>query len=178
LLFFETQKNHEYLKSIGADVTIDYRETGVLAQIKDAVKQGGLQFALDTVNEKGSTDIVVDCITTNGHVITTLPPSAETTNRRAGVKVEFVLVYTLITDHDFTFGKVLPVKAVPSDHTAAQEFATNETIKLLEGWQEGKGAPHYKGQKLRIGRGLENIHEGLEYMEAGKVSAEKLVYTL
>lgn len=35
-----------------------------------------------------------------------------------------------------------------------------------------------KVHKVRVNKGLENIFEGLELMRQGKVSGEKLVYTL
>lgn len=139
--------------------------------------QGGLQFAFDTVTEKGSTDVIIDAITTpTGQVVTTLPISPETANRKPGVQAGFTLVYSVVIDGDFLFGGVVPIKGNVNDHKFAQEFSVKESGRLFEGWVEGKGSPLYKPQKLRIGEGLEKVQEGLDYLRDGKVSAEKLVY--
>ena len=55
VLIYSLQKNHEFLKSIGADVTIDYKDPDVTKKLKEAVKAGGLKYAFDSISENGST---------------------------------------------------------------------------------------------------------------------------
>jgi len=174
-----SKENSELLKSLGADVVIDYKASDVLDQIKAAVKDGGLKYAFDTICAKGSTDIIIDAITnTNGaHITTTLPVSDATKNRRQGVKVEFLLVYTLVNDKDFIFARNIPIKAVPEDHVKSLKWVSEELPKLLEGWKEGEGNARYKGQKLTVAQGLDKIGDGLHSMKEGKVKG-KLVYLI
>ncbi|KZP08856.1 GroES-like protein [Athelia psychrophila] len=173
-------RNHEFLKSIGANVTIDYKDEDVVKQIRDSLDGLPLKRALDTVCEKGSTRNVIDAIDPEGGYLTiTLPVDDATSARRAEVKVEFVLAYTLATRTPIVFGKAVPVPFIPEDNARALAWNTHEQPALVDGWVEGKGSKcGYRTQKLRVGEGLEGVMEGLNIMKRGEYAAEKLVYNI
>ncbi|KAF7974403.1 hypothetical protein HWV62_12250 [Athelia sp. TMB] len=173
-------RNHAFVRSIGATVTIDYNDVDVLAQIRGALGGLPLKRAFDIVCEKGSTEIVIDAIDeSGGYVTTALPVDESISARRANVKVEFVLGYTLITRTPIKFAKVVPMPFIPEDNERALAWCANEHDAIVEGWMEGKGSKvGYKTQKLRVGRGLEGVMEGLEIMKRGEYRAEKLVYNI
>lgn len=161
-------------------MTIDYNDADVAAQLKEAVKDGGLRLAFDAASENGSTDAVVDAITErDGRVVVTLPASPATADRRRDVvAVEFILVHTLMMPSAYRVGSSFEAPFLPEDHAGVLAWVRRGLPALLEGWVEGKGSPRYSGQRLRVGSGLEEIWEGLQYIRDGKASAEKLVYII
>ncbi|KAK6199176.1 zinc-binding oxidoreductase alcohol dehydrogenase [Scheffersomyces amazonensis] len=54
-----SKKHHEFLKSLGADITLDYRDSDVLEQIKKAAG-GKIYYAFDTVSSKTTYQQVYD----------------------------------------------------------------------------------------------------------------------
>jgi NADPH:quinone reductase-like Zn-dependent oxidoreductase len=163
-------RNHEFLKSIGADIAIDYDDEDVVKQIRDSLDGLPLKRAVDTVYEKGSTRNVIDAIDSEGgYVITTLPVDDETSSRRAQVKVEFVL------DTPIKFAKVLPMPFISEHNERAQAWNANEQSAIVDGLVEGKGSQcGYKTQKLRAGEGLEDVMEGVKIMKRGTYGEDKL----
>lgn len=121
----------------------------------------------------------MDTITENGaHVVTTLPVNPTFPAHHPLTKVEFALAYALLMDKPFVFAKSATITPIKEESEKSREWLASELPKLLEGWIEGKGSPKYIGQKLKVGHGLDKIYEGLVYMKEGKVSGEKLVYTI
>ncbi|KZP08854.1 GroES-like protein [Athelia psychrophila] len=163
-------RNHEFLKSIGADVAIDYEAEDVVKQIRDSLDGLPLKRAIDTVCEKGSTHHVIDAIDPEGgYVTTTLPVDDETSSRRAQVKVEFVL------DTPIKFAKVLPMPFIPEDNERAQAWNTHEQSTIGDGLVEGKGNKcGSTTQKLRVREGLEDVMEGVKIMKRGAYGEDKL----
>ncbi|KAL8281312.1 hypothetical protein RQP46_006346 [Phenoliferia psychrophenolica] len=168
---------HDFLKTIGATACFDYKLPDVAKAIREA-SGGGVDFALDCACDNGSTDVAVDSIkASGGRVITTLPNSDATTNRRAEVKVEFTLVYTEL-GYALRFANALDMPAMPEDTAATLVWVSKELPQVLAGWKDGKSAK-LVGPKIRkLDGGLEKIIEGFEIMRDGKYSAEKLVYTI
>ncbi|KAE9390322.1 GroES-like protein [Gymnopus androsaceus JB14] len=171
---------HEELKALGAEACFDYKATDVMKQIQAATGEEGIIYGLDTVCENGSTDACVDAMSASrgGNIITALPVSEATKNRRKDVHVEFILVLTEIGSA-LTFGGFLKLPAMPQDKAAALEYVSKYMPRILENWKEGQGNPRFNTQCLRhMQGGLEQIQEGLEIMRDGKYSREKLVYTV
>ncbi|KAE9390324.1 GroES-like protein [Gymnopus androsaceus JB14] len=186
---------HEELKVLGAEACFDYKAPGVAKQIQAAAGEEGIIYGLDTVCEKGSTDVCVDAMSTSrgGNIITLVHTVSEaienrrkdvhvefeaTKNRRKDVHVELILVYTQIGSA-LTLGGFLELPAMPQDKAATLEYVSEYMPRILENWKEGEGTPKFNTQRLRhMQGGLEQIHEGLEIMRDGKYSREKLVYTV
>lgn len=62
-----SQHNHEYVKSLGADEVIDYREEDVKARIMELTNGRGVDAVLDTVNRESATNSL-DLIAYGGHL--------------------------------------------------------------------------------------------------------------
>ncbi|USL43419.1 zinc-binding dehydrogenase [Priestia megaterium] len=59
--------NHEYVKSLGADYVIDYREENVVEKVVELTNGRGVDAVLDTVSAKNATDSL-DMIAYRGHL--------------------------------------------------------------------------------------------------------------
>jgi NADPH:quinone reductase len=59
--------NHEYVKSLGADYVIDYREENVVEKVLELTNGRGVDAVLDTVSAKNATDSL-DMIAYRGHL--------------------------------------------------------------------------------------------------------------
>ena len=113
-----------------------------------------------------------------GTIITTLPISEETKNRRKDVNVDFTLVYTEL-GYEINFANAFPFPAMHEDKVRTHEYNVKDVQRVLEGWKAGSGAPKFKTQKLRLlPGGLAGIAEGLKIMQDGAYGREKLVYKL
>ncbi|KAF9510972.1 hypothetical protein BS47DRAFT_1383704 [Hydnum rufescens UP504] len=151
--------NHALLKSLGADAVFDYKDPEVAQKIKDwAQPSGGLTIALDCISEHGSTKLVIDSFGGNSgkvvHILAVKPEEGWPSN----VKLERFLLYdALVVD--------------------SKDFWTlNEWHKVISSLVE-------KGQvknviPTKITQGIEQIPEGLDLLRQGKVSAQKLAYTV
>lgn len=160
--------NHPFLLTLGATQCFDYRDPDVVKKIREA-SNGSIEFALDAACEAGSTDMVVDAVGEKAEVVTTLPISEETKKRRAGVKVDFTLVYTLL-GYALTFANAISLPAMPNDNAQSLNYVENEMPKV---------SSKIISQKLRrMPGGLEKIEEGLRVMEKGEYKAEKIIYEL
>lgn len=173
---------HAYLKGLGADEVFDYKDEEVVTKILRTAGEGReITLALDTVVEKGSTEKIIDSMSSRGgRVITLLPTPDEVNKRRDNVEVELTLGYTL-GGHELTFAKQVHLDSIPSDRTGIQEYLTNELPLLLHGWKEGAGSPKFKTQSIRkveAGSWHEAVIKGLEIMQSGAYGREKLVVTV
>ena len=59
--------NHEYVKSLGADYVMDYREENVVEKVLELTNGRGVDAVLDTVSAKNATDSL-DMIAYRGHL--------------------------------------------------------------------------------------------------------------
>ncbi|TDL78900.1 zinc-binding dehydrogenase [Peribacillus frigoritolerans] len=59
--------NHEYVKSLGADYAIDYKESDVTAKVMELTAGNGVDAVLDTVSRQNATDSL-DCLAFNGRI--------------------------------------------------------------------------------------------------------------
>jgi len=151
--------NHALVKSLGADAAFDYKDPEVVQKIKEwAQPHGGVTIALDCVTEHGSTKRVVDSFGENGgtvvHVLAVKPEEGWPSN----VKLVPFLVYTALAVDSKDFLDLYEWhKVIPS---------------LIEKGQVRNVIP------TKVTKGLEHINEGLDLLRQGKVSAQKLAYTV
>jgi len=160
-------KNHELLRSLGADEVFDYRDEQVVDKIKKATNNE-LEYGLDCISEKGSVELSANSFgSKGGHLILLL--KYDQSKVRSDVKLETVLAYTVTGKEVKLFGTVLPPK--PDD----REDASNWGKKLTE---------LLASQKLKfiktteLNGGLDSILDGFEKLKSGQVSGEKLVYNV
>lgn len=106
------------LENIGASFVFDYKDEDVVNKIRKAAGEPGVQFVLDTISEKGTTEKAIVSVTSlsginrasltyvsrrqdavgpkGGKVVHLLPVGDEIRNRRADVQVIHTLLYQLI----------------------------------------------------------------------------------
>jgi hypothetical protein len=132
-----------------------------------------LKYCFDCISEGDSPRISVAAMSSTGGVYSTLlpVPRDQVTNINPKVQMKHTLGYTVFGEYftvrsrefpasleDFEFGKMF------------WEFSKG----LLE---QGKVKVH-KPSVNKYGKGLDGVLEGMQQMRNGKVSGEKLVYTI
>ncbi|KAG9010810.1 hypothetical protein FRB94_009717 [Tulasnella sp. JGI-2019a] len=144
-------KNHDFLKELGADVVFDYKDPDAPRLIREW-SHGGISAALDTVSDQDSVPLVAQALgDKGGKIITVLPPGP---TGRSNVETSLTWVSTGIDpSHPESFSKMSDwYRRVPG-------YVSELNIMPIKIWEGG----------------LDAIPEALEYMKAGKVSAQKIV---
>ncbi|CAE6395221.1 unnamed protein product [Rhizoctonia solani] len=167
-------KNFDLLKSLGADIVINYRDADIIEQIQKAT-ENSLKLAFDTV---GETDTQIICVKSlaptpdgarPGKVMVSLIPKEDAKALRKDVIVLNTVIYTAF-GRSFELAKIqFPASPEDRAHMASwmpklEELAAKGQIKPnpVRLWPGGLGA----------------VNEGFQYMREGKVSAEKIVYNV
>ncbi|KAI0093485.1 zinc-binding oxidoreductase ToxD [Irpex rosettiformis] len=163
-------RNFDLLASLGADVVFDYRNPEVVDKIK-AVTGNTIHLALDTISSLDSQTLTINSLAPGpGKLQLMMPPVDTISKLRQDITIAMSNLYTVsgiafkIADWD--------VPAQPEDREQVREWLTGPGIQFVK---DGLVKPN--PVKLMPG-GLAGIPEGLEYMKAGKNSAEKLVYKI
>jgi len=144
-----SSKNFDLVKGLGADEVFDYRNEGVVEKIR-AATGNALDIAIDTISEGKTPAQVTGAIGDKGGKVAIILPYE---SPRPNVKVTFSMV-----------------------------------SELLRG-ASGKGYVNLFKQILATGKvkpipvfiqpnGLAGVKDGLQYMQDGKVSAQKLTYRI
>ncbi|RFU31127.1 hypothetical protein B7463_g5208, partial [Scytalidium lignicola] len=163
-----SKRNHDWLLSLGADAVFDYNDADVAKKVRECT-DNKLEFALDTISEEGSATIVDGCISSNGGKVAQIL-EVDASKHRKDIQYFLTLAYTAF-GNDFKFLGAFDFKAPPADREFAISF-----FKITENLlSEGKIKPHKV--KLMQG-GLSAIDKGLNLLQDGKVSGEKLVYRI
>ncbi|KAK8013912.1 hypothetical protein PG990_007208 [Apiospora arundinis] len=168
-----SKRNHELLKQLGADATVDYNDADWVDQVKK-VTHDGLEYAFDCISEKETTPVVAQCLspTKGGHIMCILPrKTAELPEElQSKVRVESTIAYSV-------FGR--PLKYGDFDNyggeTPADKAFWEKYLALLPEYLE---SGRVKPNNVKEFGGLEDIQKGFEIHAQGKVSAEKLVYKI
>ncbi|KAF5878304.1 putative zinc-binding oxidoreductase protein [Botrytis fragariae] len=165
-------RNFAYLESLGADKVFDYNSPTCSQDIKDFTNDS-IKHAFDCMSEGSSTQITVSAMSSSGGVYSTLLPVATEEVHKYNTKVEnkSTLGYTCLGEK-FTFGAT-EIPAKPEDFEFAKTFWEMSRGLLAD----GKIKVH-KVTLNKFGEGFEGILNGMQAMKEGKVSGEKLVYTL
>lgn len=166
-------RNFEYVKSLGATAAFDYNDKNCVADIKKATGDK-LGIVFDCISEGDSPNISVGALSssTGGTYSTLLPvPEAQVKSINSNAIYKTTLGYTATGE---AFSK------------SERKFdAKEEDLKFAGTWwdiarvflEDGKVKVH-KPKVNEGGSGLEGALHGLQLLKAGKVSGEKLVYTL
>ncbi|KAF7928507.1 uncharacterized protein EAE98_005563 [Botrytis deweyae] len=165
-------RNFAYLESLGADKVFDYNSPTCSQDIKDFTNDS-IKHAFDCMSEGSSPQITVSAMSSSGGVYSTLLPVATEEVHKYNAKVEnkSTLGYTCLGER-FTFGATeMPAK--PEDFEFAKTFWEMSRGLLAD----GKIKVH-KVSVNKFGEGFEGILSGMQAVKEGKVSGEKLVYTL
>lgn len=166
-------RNFEYLKSLGADATIDYHSPTAVDEIKKAAG-APLKLAWDCHSDENSARISAAALSAEGgdaKYRSLLPVQDELIQSvNPGVNNAYTLAYTAFGE---PFDKYIHFPAVPKDF----EFATTFWALTEELFRDGK-LKAARPIVNRGGKGLEGVLVGLQELKEGKVSGGKLVYTL
>ncbi|KAI1503130.1 zinc-binding dehydrogenase [Biscogniauxia marginata] len=169
-----SKKNHDLLKFLGADATVDYNDSDWVEQISK-VTHDGLGYALDCISEKGTVQSIAKTLspTKGGHIMTLLPvagirDSGEIENKK--VKLESTLVYTVF-ERPLQYGAFDNIGGATPEDKAFWEKYLSLLPDLLS---SGKIKPNI----FRERGSINDILRGFKEHEEGKVSAEKLVYSI
>ncbi|KAH8647251.1 zinc-binding dehydrogenase [Xylariales sp. PMI_506] len=167
-----SKRNHEILKSLGADVAVDYSDADWIDQIRKA-SHDGLEHAFDCIAEVETTKAIAHALspTKGGHIVCILPrKTKELDPELTKVKVESTIVYSV-------FERTLKYGAFDNcgEPTPQDKAFWEKYLSLLpEYLTSGKIKPN----RIRELGGLDDILSGFKLQADGKVSAEKLVYKI
>jgi NADPH:quinone reductase-like Zn-dependent oxidoreductase len=168
-----SKKNHDLLKSLGANATVDYKDSDWEAQVRK-LSNDNLQYAFDCISENGTIQSLAKCLspTKGGHIVTLLsakPAEGEVKEINSKAKVESTIVYSVLQ-------RALPYGAF-FDNVGGE---TPEDKAYWEKWlsvlPQYLSSGRIKPNKIRELGGLEDLLAGFKEQQEGKVSAEKLVY--
>ncbi|KAI2615738.1 zinc-binding dehydrogenase [Hypomontagnella submonticulosa] len=165
-------RNHELLKSLGADAVVDYKDPEWPEQVR-RLTHDGLEFAFDCISEHGTPEAITRALspTKGGHIVTILPVNEvrdKIENKK--VKLESTIVYTVF-ERPLKYGTFDNCgDATPQDKALWEKYLS----MLPDLLSSGKIKPN----RVRELGGINDILAGFEEQQQGKVSAEKLVYKI
>ncbi|RPD59285.1 GroES-like protein [Lentinus tigrinus ALCF2SS1-7] len=161
-----SQRNHELLKSLGADVTLDYHDPEVVSKIKQATGDS-LKYAAEIIGETETHRIAAEAIGPSGGKVVGLSGLGGLQSGRQDVTITETVVYTAL-GRPFSIGG-MQIPATPQDKAHMVAFLKKLPQLVRDGALKAIPLKRWEG-------GLEGIQGGLQYMREGKVSAEKIVY--
>ncbi|KZO97043.1 NAD(P)-binding protein [Calocera viscosa TUFC12733] len=143
-------RNFEYVKSLGAEKVLDYRDADIVDQIKALAP--GLRYAYDAISENGSIEATLSALDhTAAEVVIVLPFSGAVPGSTK-------------THHVYAGGIYLP----------GHEAELSSLIPLWDAlMRQGKVIPN---PVKVMPNGLNSIDDGFDLMRQGKVSGQKLIY--
>jgi NADPH:quinone reductase-like Zn-dependent oxidoreductase len=158
-----SKHNFELVKSLGAVEAFDYKDADCAAQIRKYT-ENSLKYVWDTISLESSAKICADAMSPGGNYGTILPIKSP----RDDVKSTTSLGYTSAGEAFEKFGRHFP--ASEDDFTFMKKWAAIAERLVAEG--------RVKVHPPKVGKGLENVIEGMDLMRKDKVSGQKLVYVL
>lgn len=166
-------RNFDLVKGLGADAVFDYKSPTCAADIK-SLTQNRLTLAWDCTGDGAAICALAMSDCEPGTYGTIMPADYELM-RASNPQVhgqDFIRGYDAMGEDYHWLGQT-PVTPNPEEMQFYQSFLAL-TQPLLQNWSI-KPLPAAVNKK---GSGLEGVLKGLEEMEAGNVSGEKLVYTV
>ncbi|EXJ88567.1 hypothetical protein A1O1_05497 [Capronia coronata CBS 617.96] len=158
-----SSRNFDLVKALGAAAAFDYKDPDCAAKIKEYT-HNNLKYVWDTISLPATTQLCAEVISPGGRYGSLLPVKFP----RDDVKCTQTLGYTSVGE---------PVKkpfADLPDNAADFEFAKKWIAEVESLLQQGRLKVH----PLKVGKGLENVLDGLDLLRHDKVSGQKLVYVL
>ncbi|KAK6196587.1 putative PKS/NRPS-like protein biosynthetic cluster [Pestalotiopsis sp. IQ-011] len=158
-------RNFDYVKSLGADHTVDYNAPDAAASIREYTKDS-LKLAFDTISLESSAKFCDEALSTKGGDYSALLAIGI---ERENIKDRWTLGYTVVGEK-FDFGdNTIPAK--PEDKEFAEKFWPVASQLLSEG--------KVKVHNVQVNPGgLNGVLEGLKLMSQDKISGQKLVYNV
>jgi len=163
-------QQHEYLKSLGADFTFDYKDKDVVAKIQKSIPDcKHLRHAMDCVGvDIAPLEAVVE---EGGSISLALPPTGPSSKHH----VEMVIAGVI---HDLEEFQAPGFKF----HGGIEPRDTHggKTLSKLMTWTLAEVGKKYQLPKVRhmSGKGMYDALEAYDAMRANKISGEKVVWRM
>ena len=154
-------KNHELVKSLGADFVFDYRDPDIGAKIRKESKDS-IALAFDTISEESSAAISAAALSSKGGHYSAL---LKIKSPREDVKSNVTIAYS----------------ALGEKHSDAFPESRENWEFGVKFWGLSEGLINdgtIKTHPIDIRGGLKDIPQGLQDLQEGKVSGAKLVYKI
>jgi len=152
----------ETAKAFGADVVLSYKSASFEQELTDAVRAHDIHHVFDTVSEGGTYQLAAKALDANGGqggLIATVLPAQDADSLPKSVTV------TLTTS-----------PSVHNPDNSQVEALVDVMVTKAGEWHE---SGELKVQKVTVlPGGLSGVAEGLQRLQDGKVSGEKLVYRI
>ncbi|KZP24623.1 GroES-like protein [Athelia psychrophila] len=152
-----SKHHHEALTRLGADAVFDYRDPEVAQKIK-AASGGAIRVALDGISEFGSTVLAAQALSDEGGKVVSLRGRLEE-EYPANVEIVPTLIYSVLEEKNEV------------DRADIAEWHKYLPKLLEDGKLRVHNIDHQSG-------GVEAIPGGLAKLREGKVSGQKIVYTI
>ncbi|WFD43761.1 hypothetical protein MPSI1_002425 [Malassezia psittaci] len=166
-------KNEAFLKGLGASEIFDYRDPSVAEKIAEA--HPDLTYAYDGFSENGSSEACARALskTQPSKLVTILPFSPELRSLNPKVQATCFLINTTKGRATDLLGVECSQKEAEEDNKFLGDFTRS---KALINWLQC-GLVQPDRTEPQSG-GLESILEGLDLLRQGKVSGQKLTYSV
>ncbi|KAJ5344329.1 Protein TOXD [Penicillium brevicompactum] len=183
-----SEQSISWMRSLGADEVVDYKQPNAVQQVVDCVQDSGLYAILDCIGKESTADFCSKCFTPpKDHAYqpeyvyaplmplskefprpSTLPSSAKIQNKWKFVYTCFGKRFTTPMDHPAINGTWQPsVEDKAFMVTFYREFEPILASEKLI----------FMPQEVQLG-GLHTILDGISLVRAGKVHGKKLVYPI
>ncbi|KAI5821399.1 chaperonin 10-like protein [Pyronema omphalodes] len=158
----------DYVKSLGPDKVIDYREGNVTEQLKEALEGKECFHAYDAISEHNSYQNIIPVLSKPGAVAMVLPANDE--DFPEGIQRKQVMVGTV---HAEKFESPAIARLGTKKNDDDFGFAMYRFFGRAMANGTLPGHPY-----TVVDGGLEGIEEGLKRLQDGKASATKYVYRI
>ncbi|KAI0272582.1 dehydrogenase [Gloeopeniophorella convolvens] len=160
-----SQRNFDFVRGLGADVVVDYRDSAAAAkQLREAAPD--LEYAVDCVGDSGSPQLVAAALGGKGALATITRPYPS--ELEGTIKNTPSIVYDWL-GKGFDFPTNRPVD--PEKAENGRKWAKNLSELLAK--------TNLRPNPLLLKPlGLASVAEGFQYMLDGKVSAQKITYRI
>jgi len=163
-------RNFDMVKSLGAAEAFDYNDPDCAKKIRDYTNNE-LKLCWDTISLPATAKICADALSSNGEgciygaILYTPSP-------REDVKSTYSLGYTAVGEY-FEFGNGPSMKVFQAS-TEDYDFAKSWTAEWEQLLAEGK----LKVSEPKVGKGLNEVLNGIDDLRHERVSGTRLVYTI
>lgn len=160
-----SRRNHELVKSLGADLVFDYNDPDVARSIKEATN-GGIRLVYDTISEDYTYPIILDSIAGEEPAKISLlhKSNPEFVEKRKDVQWLETFIYT-------AYGPTVNTKNNEEERAVLSKFLWEKLPGLVSGGLKPNMIKKFDG-------GLDNVGAALDYLVQGKASGEKIVYSI
>jgi len=160
-----SKRNHELVKSLGADLVFDYNDPDVVKNMKAATNDS-IHLTFDTISEDYTYPLILSTFAEGkpAKISVLHDPTPEFVEKRKDVDWYNTFIYT-------AYGPTVDTKNDEEERAVLSKFLWEKLPGLVKGGLKPNVIKKFEG-------GLDNVEASLDYLVQGKASGEKIVYTL